>query len=75
MSVGTARRLCSITYPVAGLLILGEIDHADGFGIACPDAVTAKPATTGLRNLNNSVNSLRSGALTVQLRSSVSRRR
>ena len=30
--VGVVRQLASIAYPVAGLLILAEVDDADGFG-------------------------------------------
>jgi hypothetical protein len=31
-SVGTVRRFASVDYPVRGLLILAEIDHAEGYG-------------------------------------------
>jgi hypothetical protein len=32
MSVGTVRRFAAVTWPTHGLLVLAEVDHADGFG-------------------------------------------
>jgi hypothetical protein len=31
-NVGTARQFAVVTYPAPGLLVLGEIDYADGWG-------------------------------------------